>query len=116
MLDRRFRSAVWADDNRPTERRRRRIRGDRRERLEAGARRIARLGAGECIECGKQLADRFEYRGASRKPARRLYCDDHAALLPHSERMHQQEMRDALEAATGQHRRRLNRRHGTTLS
>ena len=111
------RTAVWADDQRKSELRRQRVRG-RGEALLDGARRVARYGAGECIECGTSLSDLKE-EGVSllrRRQSRRLYCSQHEADAKLWAGVHKQRMRSALEAATGQHRHRLNRRHGTSLS
>jgi hypothetical protein len=109
------RTAVWADDERPSELRRQRVRG-RFEALVDGALRFARLGAGECIECGTPLPDLYERFGASRRRRRCLYCPEHEAAGTHWRSVHEQQVRSSVEAATGQHRRRLHRRHGTSLS
>lgn len=111
------RTAVWADDQRTSELRRQRVRG-RGEKLLDGARRVARYGAGECTECGAPLLNLYEQIVSSkrRRRTRRLYCSQHEAYAKHWAGVHKQRMRSALEAATGQHRHRLNRRHGTPLS
>jgi hypothetical protein len=109
------RTAFWADDERPSELRRQRIRG-RVETLRDGARRFARAGAGECVECGAPLPDLYERVGASRRRRRRSYCAKHEAAATHWGGVHEQQVRSSVEAATGQHRRRLQRRHGTSLS
>jgi hypothetical protein len=109
----RGRSAFWAEDDRPSERRRQRIR-DRTQMLVEGATRIARRGAGECIECGDPLGGLY-WRGTGRK-SRRNYCTRHEGLERLWGPIHAQSMRETFEAATGQHRRRLNRRHGTSLT
>jgi hypothetical protein len=70
--------------------------------LKRGARRLALLGASKCIECGEGLA-------ASRRRARPrvthcAYCERRYSSKVRDS--HLSEIREALDAATGQHRRR----------
>jgi hypothetical protein len=107
-------TAVWADDNRPSELRRKRIR-ERFDTLMQGSLRVARRGAHECIECGLSLADPYE-RIVSHRRRQRRYCAEHEHMATTWEGgVHEHEIKSALEAATGQHRQRLNRRYGTSL-
>jgi hypothetical protein len=97
--------AVWADA--PLED----LDGSRvRERsttLEQGARRLARRGAGRCIACGNRLAkDQFQARGQPQ------HCSPCLDKIPRRVRNSQlSEIREALDAGTGQRgRRRAARR------
>jgi hypothetical protein len=109
-------TAVWADDERSSEMRRQRVR-DRLDLLTVGARRVARRGASECIECGAHLQRGHERVGSSHRRRRRLYCGRHEQMESGwAAGVHAHEIKSAIEAATGQHRQRLHRRHGTSLA
>ena len=110
-VENRKRRSIWPDDERERDDEPRRWR-DRMHRLEQGALRVARLGAGRCIGCGRQLAgDRFE-RGSDRR-ARRWYCSPTTCPKARTERIQnsqRESMRDAFDAATGQRRARRTAR------
>jgi hypothetical protein len=96
------RRAVWADTP-PDEHDGRRVR-ERWRTLEDGAKRLARFGAGICIhlECRTPLAsDQLRGRGRSR------HCSAHQRKLSAGIRHSQHnEIREALDAGTGQRRSR----------
>lgn len=94
------RRAVWAEaelDN--TDARRRKPRW---AKLQEGALRFARRGAGECVECGTTLSERYIYIGLSRRRTRRERCSA-CEVLPD---LYPGSIRDALEAWT-----RMRQRH-----
>jgi hypothetical protein len=108
------RRGIWLEDERPCEESAQRRR-ERWPRLEEGAQRLARFGAGRCIGCDRELAgDRYE-RGASSRAGRRWHCSPQCPDAPTADirASHRESMRDALDAATGQRRtRRAARRRG----
>lgn len=93
------RRAIWAEsDLEDLDGRRKR---ERWRTLEDGARRLARFAAGRCIELScrtKLAADQFVGR------ARPTHCDAHRRGL--AVKSHVNEIRQALDAATDQRRRR----------
>jgi hypothetical protein len=80
----------------------RRVR-DRSTTLEQGARRLARRGAGKCIHltCDTDLAQ-DQFRGR----ARPTHCSAHLELPRRIRESHRSEIREALDAGTGQRRHR----------
>jgi hypothetical protein len=83
---------------------------ERWQTLEDGARRVARLGAGVCIalDCPTKLAtDKFGGR------ARPTHCSVHEGWRAGVRECHRNEIREALDAATGQRRRRRAARRRT---
>jgi hypothetical protein len=100
-----FARAVWVDDalDELDPRRRR----ERWTTLELGAERLARRGAGKCIQIGcRTTLAKDQFSGRSRP----TYCGVHQALKSWERDSHQNEIRQALDAATGQRRRRRARR------
>jgi hypothetical protein len=94
------RTAVWVDDEQPDPQLPQRVR-PRFPRLEVGALMVARFGAGLCIECGRGLASDRHGR------ERRRHCSPCTTRLRKDVRASQLEaMRDVIEAATGQRRKR----------
>jgi hypothetical protein len=97
-----FRPAVWSES--PLEKFDARRCRERWTTLVAGARRLANFGSGTCIslECGTRLGtDRF------RRRPRPTHCSSCEAQKSTAVRKSEQsEMREALDAATGQRRRR----------
>jgi hypothetical protein len=103
------RTAVWEEDERRDDRGAHRVR-ERWESLHEGAQALALFGAGKCIGCGFNLADRNEY-GASHRPSRRKHCgrccDPRGSLSVSREA----NMRNAFDVLTGaRHRSRASRR------
>ena len=97
------RRAVWAEapleETDP-------MRARRRETtLEEGAKRIARLGAGQCVSCGTTLSEQYVRIGVSRRRTRRERCD----LCEGTRDLYREAIREAFEAAT---RQRQGRRAG----
>jgi hypothetical protein len=91
--------AVWVDAE-LDELDARRVR-ERWTTLKEGAQRLAWFGAGRCISCGVRLAaDRFRGR------AHPTHCSAHERLSGAIRESHKGEIREALDAATGQRRRR----------
>jgi hypothetical protein len=101
------RRSIWLDDETERDDEPRRWR-DRKRRLEDGALRVARHGAGRCIGCDERLAgDRYE-RGPRGRRVRRFHC---SARCPEArtagiQASQLESMRDAFDAATGQRRAR----------
>jgi hypothetical protein len=112
ILADRDRRAVWADaelDELDARRAR-----NRSATLAQGAQRLARCGAGRCIElnCPTRLAnDKLQSR------PRGMYCDAHEkALLQHVKSMQMDQIRQALDAATGRHKKSRAARRRNTAS
>jgi hypothetical protein len=99
------RRPVWADapldETDPIRRK------SRQTKLQEGAVRLIRRGAGQCIACGTTLSERYIRVGGSKRRARRERCSACEALPDH----YPGAIRDAAEAATRAHQqRRLRRR------
>jgi hypothetical protein len=82
--------------------------------LSRGADFVARFGAFNCLECEQPFAqaDRYEH-GSSHRRSRRVHCDAcKTRLKPAASASQVDEMKRALEAATGQRREQRATRRG----
>jgi hypothetical protein len=104
LLANSVRRSVWAEsDLDELDGRRKR---ERWPTLEWGAQRLALLGASRCIECGKELA--ALRRRARPRVAHCAYCERrYSSKIRDS---HLSEIREALDATTGQRRQRRSAR------